>query len=72
MAVQGRGYYGIGASKKDFGFSKNMTLPLAGGYNWPKSDDNMPTEGYSDKGRTSFTVGREGKVSHSRYLIGGF
>ena len=68
MAVQGRGYYGIGAAKKDFGFSNNMTLPLSGGYGWSQSDA-MPTEGYSDKGRASFTVDREGKVRRTGYQL---
>lgn len=67
MAVQGRGYYGIGAAKKDFGFSKNMTLPLSGGYDWSQADP-MPTEGRSGKGHASFTtVDKKGQVRRSRY-----
>ena len=66
MAVQGRGYYGIGAAKKDFGFSKNMTLPLSGGYDWSQADP-MPTEGRSGKGQGSFTVDKKGQVRRSRY-----
>ena len=70
MAVQGRGYYGIGAAKKDFGFSSNLTLPLSGGYSsgWSQSDA-MPTEGHSDKTRASFTVDREGKVRRIGYQM---
>ena len=62
MAVQGRGYYGIGAAKKDFGFSNNMTLPLRSGYSWQQGDAAMPIEGASDRGRATFTVDRNGKV----------
>ena len=65
MAVQGRGYYGIGAAKKDFGFSSNLTLPLSGGLGWSQSDA-MPTESRSDKGHASFTVDKHGKVRRSR------
>jgi hypothetical protein len=68
MAVQGRGYYGIGAAKKDFGFSKNMTLPLSGGYGLSQADE-MPTEGRSDKGHASFSVDKQGKVRPSRYQV---
>ena len=65
MAVQGRGYYGIGAAKKDFGLSNNLTLPLPGGPGWSQSDA-MPTESRSDKGHASFTVDKHGKVRRSR------
>lgn len=59
MAVQGRGYYGIGAEKKDFGFTKNMTLPLSGHYEWPATDG-TPGELGSKRGLSGFsTVERE-------------
>lgn len=61
MAVQGRGYYGIGTARKDFGFSSNMTLPLAGGYNLAQAGG-MPQERHSGKGHASFAVEKERKV----------
>ena len=61
MAIQGRGYYGIGATKKDFGFSNNMTLPLAGGYNNPKLSG-VPQEGRSGRGRATLAVDQDDMV----------
>lgn len=63
MAIQGRGYYGIGTGKKDFGFSTNVTLPLSGGYNIP-SADLMPHESRSGKGsgQASFAASKDDKV----------
>ena len=56
------GFYGIGAVKKDFGFSSNLTLPLASNYSWPQpATGDMPREG-TNKGRATFTVRREEKV----------
>ena len=55
-----RGYYGIGTAKKDFGFSSNMTLPLAGGYS--SQPGGMPQEGHSGKGHASFAIEKEGRV----------
>ena len=63
MAVQGRGYYGIGAAKKDFGFTKNMSLPLNRRYEWPSMDGTPMEGGSKKKGRAKFAVEREDQVS---------